>query len=378
LSESGEIRFSKDSENYCLCIIDIVNSTFVTAQITNSDDIRKYYSIFINTMATIARNFEGKVIKNSGDSVIYYFPNTFDTRNECAFRNALECCLTMLAANTVINDKMYEEALPQLNYRVSSDYGNMQVARSNASIADDFFGTTVNICAKINKKAAPNTMIIGGDLYLVLKSIPSLKNDYKLKPVGYYSVGIKQSYPLYSVSSKYDNPTIGDFMQIPYLKPMESRLRAGSGAYGSTLKKVQNDRNQSIPRVMLVDDDKDILTTFEILLNSQNIGVDKFSDSSKALKQFALSEPDYYDLVILDIRMPVLNGLQLYYRLKALNNDLKTLFISALDASEELLSILPGIQLRNILKKPVDKNYFISTVKELLFSGATEGGIVTD
>jgi two-component system response regulator ChvI len=113
-------------------------------------------------------------------------------------------------------------------------------------------------------------------------------------------------------------------------------------------------------------------------LNSQNIGADKFSDSSKALKHFALSDPNYYDLVILDIRMPGLNGLQLYYRLKALNKDIKTLFVSALEASEELISILPGIQLRNILKKPVDRNYFISTVKRLLSSGVTEGRIVTD
>src|SRR6266498_5969845 len=106
----------------------MVNSTWVTAQMTNSDDIRKYYSIFINTMATIARNFEGKIIKNSGDSVIYYFPNTSDYKNEWAFRNVLECCLTMIAANSVINDKLYEEALPPLKYRISSDYGKMQIA----------------------------------------------------------------------------------------------------------------------------------------------------------------------------------------------------------------------------------------------------------
>ena len=48
-------------------------------------------------MATIVRNFEGKVIKNVGDSVIYYFPNTCDSSNECAFRNVLDCCLTMIA-----------------------------------------------------------------------------------------------------------------------------------------------------------------------------------------------------------------------------------------------------------------------------------------
>ena len=108
-----EIKFSDQSQNYCVCIIDIVNSTLVTAQIANAQHIRKYYSIFINTMATIARNFEGRVIKNSGDSVVYCFPNTSDSLNECAFRNALECCLTMIAAHSVINEKLYEEVTDQ-------------------------------------------------------------------------------------------------------------------------------------------------------------------------------------------------------------------------------------------------------------------------
>ena len=75
-SDDEEIKFSKQSESYCVCIIDIVNSTKITANITNSEDIRNYYSTFINSVAIIARNFGAKVIKNVGDSLIYYFPST--------------------------------------------------------------------------------------------------------------------------------------------------------------------------------------------------------------------------------------------------------------------------------------------------------------
>ena len=67
----------------------------------------------------------------------------------------------------------------------------------------------------------------------------------------------------------------------------------------------------------------------------------------------------------------------LYYRLKAVNRNIKVLFISALDASAELISILPEVQLDNILKKPIDRNLFISTVKANL-SDVTDGQIVTD
>ena len=109
----------------------------------------------------------------------------------------------MIAANSVINDKLFEQALPAVKYRISSDYGIMQIAKSNASLNDDLFGTTVNLCAKMNKMAKPNSMVIGGDLYRVLKSISTLRNHYNFKPAGYYSVGIKETYPLYSVTSKY-------------------------------------------------------------------------------------------------------------------------------------------------------------------------------
>ena len=65
--------------------------------------------------------------------------------------------------------------------------------------------------------------------------------------------------------------------------------------------------------------------------------------------------------------MPGLNGLQLYYRLKAINRNIKILFVSALDTVPELISILPGIKAANdIIKKPVALEDFISAVKNVL------------
>jgi two-component system response regulator ChvI len=52
--------------------------------------------------------------------------------------------------------------------------------------------------------------------------------------------------------------------------------------------------------------------------------------------------------------MPGLNGLQLYYRLKAINPNVKVLFVSALDAAEEMVSILPGVKIEDIIQKPVN------------------------
>ena len=59
---------------------------------TNSNDIRKYYSIFINTMATVGANFGAKIVKNVGDSVIYYFP----TPNRLVKQTCIPDCARML------------------------------------------------------------------------------------------------------------------------------------------------------------------------------------------------------------------------------------------------------------------------------------------
>lgn len=340
---------------------------------TNANDIRKFYSIFINTMATVAANFGAKIVKNAGDSVVYYFPGTSDSSNKQAFNDVLECCVTMTEANTVINDKLDEEHLPPVLYRCSADYGKVETATTKTSQRIDLFGSTINLCAKINKIAAPNGIIIGGDLYRTLKSIPSLSDDYELRPAGEYSIiGMKYSYPLYSVICRDYKSVISSFKQIAELKPLR-KYSPYSERNNSQVEK----QTRTSPRVMLVDDDRDILFTFNALLSTQGIAVDTFQESTEVLKNFTQADPNHYDLIILDIRMSNLNGLELYYALKAINKDIKILFVSALDASEELLTALPGFQLENLIKKPIERSYFISTVKRIL-SERPVTGIVRD
>jgi DNA-binding NarL/FixJ family response regulator len=66
--------------------------------------------------------------------------------------------------------------------------------------------------------------------------------------------------------------------------------------------------------------------------------------------------------------MPELNGIQLYQMLKIINKNIKVLFISALDAADEILSIFPEIDPSNIIRKPISKDYIVSKVKEIISS----------
>ena len=126
----------------------------------------------------------------------------------------------------------------------------------------------------------------------------------------------------------------------------------------------QLQRQENTHNILLVDDEPDTLFTYKTFLSAiEGYKVDAFTDSQKALQNFAKVNPSYYDLVVLDIRMPGLNGLQLYYRIKAMNPDIKVLFVSALDAAMEMVSILPGMKFEDIIQKPVNQEHFVNKVK---------------
>jgi CheY-like chemotaxis protein/predicted transcriptional regulator len=114
--------------------------------------------------------------------------------------------------------------------------------------------------------------------------------------------------------------------------------------------------------IMIVEDDRDLLLTYKLYLTDHGYNVFAFSDPREALQAFAKDLHRMVALVISDIRMKPINGIQLYRDLKSIEPGIRIMFVSALDAAPELASALPGFVKEDLIAKPADKKMFTSAV----------------
>ena len=104
-------------------------------------------------------------------------------------------------------------------------------------------------------------------------------------------------------------------------------------------------------RIMLVDDEPDIVAVFKKGLESKGFQVDVFIDPEEALEQF---KPNLYDCIVTDIKMPKMNGFQLYRKIKDNDNKVRVIFLTAFDIFEqEAKLVFPDIDPKSFMKKPV-------------------------
>ena len=117
-------------------------------------------------------------------------------------------------------------------------------------------------------------------------------------------------------------------------------------------------------RVMIVDDEQDITTIFKIGLENNQFIVTTFNDPLEALSRF---KPGLYDLMILDIRMPGMNGFQLYNKIRGIDDNVKVCFLTAFEeARGEFKSSFPFLEeVKCYLKKPITVQDLIRRLLDL-------------
>ncbi|HET7643194.1 MAG TPA: response regulator [Nitrososphaeraceae archaeon] len=126
--------------------------------------------------------------------------------------------------------------------------------------------------------------------------------------------------------------------------------------------------NNISPRIMVVDDERDILSIIKRGLESKNrFRVDTFMDAESALESLKKKPNDYYDLVLTDIRMPKINGFELYRRIKESNPQMKIVFITAFEINkEEFTKVIPSLDVLDFISKPVSMSILINKLNSIL------------
>lgn len=188
--------FSGHVNSYCVGMVDMIDSTKISSQLSLKKTA-KYYEIFLNTMARVLNRFGGMIVKNGGDSLLFYFPESSKGRRY-GFMTCLEGCLAMVDSHNFVCMCAKKENLPPIDYRISCDYGPVMIMNQNESHGLDMIGPSLNMCSKINHYATKNGFVIGGDLYEVTKKLP----DYSFLPKGEFSVELTNNYSVYSVTRK--------------------------------------------------------------------------------------------------------------------------------------------------------------------------------
>lgn len=115
------------------------------------------------------------------------------------------------------------------------------------------------------------------------------------------------------------------------------------------------------PKIFIVDDDLDTIYFFRAVLEEDGFSVNTYSDPMIALQNF---KPYYYDLLLIDIRMPKISGFQLIEEIRKMDNLTKVCFMSSFIAYYNAIhEQYPEIDIDSILKKPVTREELITHVR---------------
>ena len=123
---------------------------------------------------------------------------------------------------------------------------------------------------------------------------------------------------------------------------------------------------QASRRLMAVDDEADITFTLKKVLEQSGFLLDVFNNPQTALINF---KPGYYDLILLEIMMPQMNGFELYQEIKKKDKTVKACFVTAYEVYyESLKKEFPKLNAGCFISKPVDMNDLVNRIKKELFN----------
>jgi DNA-binding response OmpR family regulator len=121
-------------------------------------------------------------------------------------------------------------------------------------------------------------------------------------------------------------------------------------------------------RVLLVDDEPDLNLTLKITLEENGFKVDSFTDPLSALENFKGEAAGMYELLILDMKMPGINGFELYRQIKKIDDKVKVCFLTAgeMDYGQFRKELFPALDNNSYIQKPIENEVLIKRLNRIL------------
>ena len=117
-------------------------------------------------------------------------------------------------------------------------------------------------------------------------------------------------------------------------------------------------------RILIVDDEPDIISVFKIILEENGFRVDSFNDPLLALENF---KANLYDVLILDIKMPKKDGFEVYKEVMKIDNRVKVCFLTAGDVNyRSLKETFPTLDENQFIRKPIENTELIRQVHRII------------
>ena len=119
----------------------------------------------------------------------------------------------------------------------------------------------------------------------------------------------------------------------------------------------------------MVDDESDTCLVLKRVLEEDRFIVDSFNDPLLALKNFRSS---LYDLLLLDIKMPTMNGYEFFVRIRKIDKKVKVCFLTALSEYDDYLGLKKNVSLKewekHVIAKPIDNGSLLNRINGIIMS----------
>ena len=121
-------------------------------------------------------------------------------------------------------------------------------------------------------------------------------------------------------------------------------------------------------RILVVDDESDVCFALGKILREDGFVVDSYEHPLVALDKF---KPHLYDLIVLDIKMPELNGFALYREIKRLDKKAKVCFFTAGEIYDRVNQDISSVPANCFIRKPIENEELLKRINEIIVDDTT-------